>query len=197
MYKVFFNRKPIFLINEVITPSDESPLIFLKYSSRDNIVKAFKSKKVKKLYLYHPKEDKLWKNLYEKFPLIQAAGGLVTNNLGKILFIYRNKKWDLPKGKIEKKENIKDAAVREVIEETGIKNLKIIKPLPMTYHFFNGNGSYKFKKTFWYHMHSEFTVKLNPQIDEGILQAVWKEKKDLKILFQNSYENIKDLFSNI
>jgi len=46
-------------------------------------------------------------------------------------------------------------------------------------------------------MHSEFTGKLNPQIDEGILQAVWKEKKDLKILFQNSYESIKNLFSNI
>ena len=30
--------------------------------------------------------------------------------------------------------------MREVMEETGVKNLKITSTLPMTYHFFNSNG---------------------------------------------------------
>ena len=38
------------------------------------------------------------------FPLVQAAGGLVENKNKQFLFICRNNKWDLPKGKIEKKK---------------------------------------------------------------------------------------------
>jgi ADP-ribose pyrophosphatase YjhB (NUDIX family) len=38
----------------------------------------------------------------------------------KFLMIYRMKKWDLPKGKKEKKEKYKDTAVREVSEECNV-----------------------------------------------------------------------------
>ena len=63
----------------------------------------------------------MWKNLLRCFPLVEAAGGLVQHANGKVLFIHRNNRWDLPKGRIEKGENEIDAAVREVIEETGVK----------------------------------------------------------------------------
>tara|TARA_B110000263_G_C15306894_1_gene510900 strand:- start:200 stop:784 length:585 start_codon:yes stop_codon:yes gene_type:complete len=194
MYKVFFNQKPIFLITKVVAPTEENPLLFLKFTSKENIIKAIKSKKIKSVYLYHPKEDKLWSNLLKKFPLVQAAGGLVLNSNQEYLFIYRNNKWDLPKGKVEKNEKISDAAIREVEEETGVKNLKIVKTLPMTYHFFNSNGIFKLKKTFWYLMETDFKEKLSPQINEGIRKAVWKKKKELNTLFENAYENIKILF---
>ncbi len=36
---------------------------------------------------------------------IKTAGGIVIKN-EKILFIYKNGKWDLPKGKIDKGETI-------------------------------------------------------------------------------------------
>ena len=52
--------------------------------------------------------------------LIEAAGGLVINRKGEYLFIYRNDKWDLPKGKLEKGERKRQGAVREVEEECGI-----------------------------------------------------------------------------
>jgi len=194
MYKVFFNQKPIFLITKVVAPTEENPLLFLKFTSKENIIKAIKSKKIKSVYIYHPKEDKLWSNLLKKFPLVQAAGGLVLNSNQEYLFIYRNNKWDLPKGKVEKNEKISDAAIREVEEETGVKNLKIVKTLPMTYHFFNSNGIFKLKKTFWYLMETDFKEKLSPQINEGIRKAVWKKKKELNTLFENAYENIKILF---
>jgi len=44
----------------------------------------------------------------------------------EILFIFRNGKWDLPKGKAEAKETINQTAIREVEEETGITGLSII-----------------------------------------------------------------------
>ena len=194
MYKVFFNRKPIFLITKIIKQDNNNPMLHLRYSSSENIIKALKSKKVKSLFLYHSNQEKLWSNLLKKFPIVQAAGGLVINSKSEYLFIYRNNKWDLPKGGIEKKENIKDAALREVNEETGVVDIEIIKPLPMTYHFFKRNGVFKLKKTFWYLMKTEFDGKFKPQLTEGITKVEWKLEEELNEIFKNSYENIKTLF---
>ena len=194
MYKVFFNRKPIFLITKIIKQDINNPMLYLKYSSSENIIKALKSKKVKSLFLYHSNQEKLWRNLLKKFPIVQAAGGLVINSKSEYLFIFRNNKWDLPKGGIEKKENIKDAALREVNEETGVVDIEIIKPLPMTYHFFKRNGVFKLKKTFWYLMKTEFDGKFKPQLNEGITRVEWKLEEELNEIFKNSYENIKTLF---
>ena len=194
MYKVFFNRKPIFLITKIIKQDNNNPMLHLRYSSSENIIKALKSKKVKSLFLYHSNQEKLWKNLLKKFPIVQAAGGLVINSKSEYLFIFRNNKWDLPKGGIEKKENIKDAALREVNEETGVEDIEIIKPLPMTYHFFKRNGVFRLKKTFWYLMKTEFDGKFKPQLIEGITKVEWKLEEELNEIFKNSYENIKTLF---
>ena len=194
MYKVFFNRKPIFLITKIIKQDNNNPMLHLRYSSSENIIKALKSKKVKSLFLYHSNQEKLWRNLLKKFPIVQAAGGLVINSKSEYLFIFRNNKWDLPKGGIEKKENIKDAALREVNEETGVEDIEIIKPLPMTYHFFKRNGVFKLKKTFWYLMKTEFDGKFKPQLTEGITKVEWKLEEELNEIFKNSYENIKTLF---
>ena len=194
MYKVFFNRKPIFLITKIIKQDNNNPMLHLRYSSSENIIKALKSKKVKSLFLYHSNQEKLWRNLLKKFPIVQAAGGLVINSKSEYLFIFRNNKWDLPKGGIEKKENIKDAALREVNEETGVEDIKIIRPLPMTYHFFKRNGVFRLKKTFWYLMKTEFDGKFKPQLNEGITKVEWKLEDELNEIFKNSYENIKILF---
>ncbi len=194
MYKVFFNRKPIFLITKIIKQDNNNPMLHLRYSSSENIIKALKSKNVKSLFLYHSNQEKLWRNLLKKFPIVQAAGGLVINSKSEYLFIFRNNKWDLPKGGIEKKENIKDAALREVNEETGVEDIEIIKPLPMTYHFFKRNGVFKLKKTFWYLMKTEFDGKFKPQLTEGITKVQWKLEEELNEIFKNSYENIKTLF---
>ena len=59
------------------------------------------------------------------FITIYAAGGIVYNNSQQILMIFRNNFWDLPKGKLELNEKIEDCAIREVEEETGVKELII------------------------------------------------------------------------
>ena len=110
---------------------------------------------------------------------------------GRILMIFRNGKWDLPKGRIEKKELILDAAVREVTEETGATDLIVLKPLPITYHIFSRNGKHRLKKTHWYLMKTDFTRRLQPQLEEGIKKAEWKSKEEISQLLDNAYENIK------
>ena len=197
MYKVFFNQKPIFLSTELVPQTDRTPVMFIKFSTPENIVKALKSKKTECLFLYHQKEDKLWMHFLRHFPIVEAAGGLVRHEDGRFLFIHRNDKWDLPKGRIEKNEPIRIAAVREVEEETGVDGLEIVKPLIETFHVFNRNGKYKLKKTFWFEMKTASTVTLIPQLNEGIEQAVWVFEKEIPHKFENAYENIKQVYGSV
>jgi len=123
-----------------------------------------------------------------------AGGGLVYNDKKQILFIYRNGKWDLPKGKIEKGEDIKTCAIREVEEETGVKDLTIKKFITKTYHVFRRNGKLKLKETYWYEMHTTYEGDLIPQENEGIKKVKWKSFQKTQKALEKSYANIKLLF---
>ena len=96
------------------------------------------------------------KTLKSKIPVAKAGGGLVFNADGDVLFIFRNGKWDLPKGKAERKETIEETSIREVEEETGVKGLEIKKLLDTTYHIFKRNGRYKIKITYWFEMKTSY-----------------------------------------
>ena len=197
MYKVFFNQKPIVLTTSLILPSEDSPFFYVKFTDKKFIVQVLKSKKIKMLYLYHSKEEKLWYYFLDMFKLIEASGGLVKNiKTNHFLFIFRNKKWDLPKGRINKNEEVKTAAIREVEEETGVQNLSIIKPLNTTYHIFKKNRKYRLKKTFWYLMHTDYSNKLTPEKKEGIDKAVWIEKNAIVTLKSTMYQNINLVISD-
>ena len=197
MYKVFYNQKPLFFTTNLTNNSDETPLLFIKYASALVIVKALRNKNTKAVYLYHPKEEKLEKHFLKYFLVVEAAGGLVEHTDGRYLFIYRNDKWDLPKGKIEKNEVIIDAAIREVTEETGVGDLMVTKPLNTTYHVFNSKGKFKLKKTYWFLMKSNYNAPLVPQEEENIKAAVWRPRADFPLLMENAYENIKILLEEI
>ena len=197
MYKVFYNQKPLFFTTDLTNNSDETPLLFIKYTSALVIVKALRNKNTKAVYLYHPKKEKLEKHFLKHFLVVEAAGGLVEHTDGRYLFIYRNDKWDLPKGKIEKNEVIIDAAIREVMEETGVGDLMVTKPLNTTYHVFNSKGKFKLKKTYWFLMKSNYNAPLVPQEEENIQAAVWRSKTDFPLLMENAYENIKILLEEI
>ncbi|HUD04351.1 MAG TPA: NUDIX domain-containing protein [Candidatus Paceibacterota bacterium] len=59
-----------------------------------------------------------------------SAGGVVLNQKGKVLVVSQNgNSWSLPKGHIEKDETSVEAAQRETLEESGVKNLELIKEL--------------------------------------------------------------------
>lgn len=194
MYKVFYNHKPIYLTTQIQEFSDNTPFLFIKYTTAEKILGALKSKKTKALYLYHPKPKKLQKHFLKHFPEVVAAGGLVEHKNGKLLFIYRNDKWDLPKGRVEGKETIPVAAIREVEEETGVADLILQKPLMETFHLFRRNGKYKLKRTHWYQMTTTYNGVLAPQVEEGIKRAVWVPKDEVSRLLENAYANIALIF---
>jgi 8-oxo-dGTP pyrophosphatase MutT (NUDIX family) len=129
----------------------------------------------------------------ELLPNVVAGGGKVLNSEGRILFIFRNGKWDLPKGKAENKETIDQTALREVEEETGVEDLKITKPLEITYHIFKRNDKYFIKKTYWFEMFSTYTGDLKPQKNEGITKVKWVSPKKLIKVRKNIYANIEAL----
>ena len=153
-------------------------------------------KKLKKAYLYHPDDKKILKLFMHKIPVVVAGGGFVVNKKGKILFIHRNGKWDLPKGKVDKGESIENAAIREVEEETGVKNLKIERFLHTTFHIFKRNGEYRLKQTHWFIMSTDYKGKLVPEKSEGIKKVKWKGARKTKKALKNSYHNIKVLFED-
>ncbi len=193
MYKVFVNEKPLFLTNTIEKETDFQLFLLESIDIEQLIVKMFKNK-IQKASLYYPDEKVILKKLKEKIPVAKAGGGLVYNKNGEVLFIFRNGKWDLPKGGIEKNEDIEHTAIREVEEETGVSELKIVKKLQKTYHVFRRNGKFKLKITHWFEMTSSYEGTLTPQEKEGIEKAVWLKPEEIPVALKNSYENIKLLF---
>jgi 8-oxo-dGTP pyrophosphatase MutT (NUDIX family) len=193
MYKVFVNDKPLFLTNEIAKETDFQLFLLETVDIEQLIIKMFNNK-IKKANLYYPDEKEILKKVKEKIPVCKAAGGLVYNKKGEVLFIYRNGKWDLPKGGKEKGEEIELTAMREVEEETGVSKLKIKEKLQKTYHVFKRNGKYKLKITHWYEMTTTFDGVLIPQANEGIERVAWLNPEQVKEALNNSYENIKLLF---
>jgi 8-oxo-dGTP pyrophosphatase MutT (NUDIX family) len=193
MYKVFVNDKPLFLTNEVAKETDFQLFLLESVDIEQVIIKMFQNK-ILKAYLYYPDEKEILKKVKEKIPVCKAGGGLVYNKAGDVLFIFRNGKWDLPKGGIEKGEEIEDTATREVEEETGVNNLIISHKLQKTYHIFKRNGKYKLKITHWFEMRTNFEGTPKPQANEGIEKVAWLNPEQIKEALKNSYENIKLLF---
>lgn len=193
MYKVFVNDKPLFLTNQVQKETDFKLFLLESVDIKKLIVKIFQNK-IQKAFLYHPDEKVIMKTLRAKLPVEKAGGGLVYNKDGDVLFIFRNGKWDLPKGGTEKNETIEETAIREVEEETGVTGLAITEKLQRTYHIFKRNGRYKLKITQWFEMRTKYEGMPQGQADEGIERVEWVNPKDIKFLLENSYENIKLLF---
>ena len=193
MYKVFVNDKPLFLTNEIAKETDFQLFLLESIDIEQLIIKMFNNK-ISKAYLYYPDEKEILKKLKEQIPVRKAGGGLVYNKNGEILFILRNGKWDLPKGGIEKEEEIEHTALREVEEETGVDKLQITKKLQKTYHIFKRNGKYRLKITHWYEMTTTFEGIPVPQENEGIEKVAWLNPNQIKEALKNSYENIKLLF---
>ena len=193
MYKVFINKFSIILTSKNKSLSQENSFL-LSSITLNEILK--KVRKHKKIFLYHPKKSELLKVFKSKIKVIFASGGIVKNNNNQILFIYRRGKWDLPKGKAEKGESIRETAVREVIEETGIEKLKIDKYFSNTFHIVRNNKKYFLKETSWFLMSSNFKGKLKPQLNEGIKSVKWKTFDDAKKIKKKTYGNISIILTD-
>lgn len=193
MYKVFVNDCPI-----ILTENNNISTKLAKATFEDvnvfNLVETFLSQGGSGICLICSDIEKSWVEFKSLFKIQKAAGGKVLNKEDKILFIYRFDKWDLPKGKLDKGESIERCAVREVEEECGVQNLKIIEKLETTYHIFQRKDKIILKITYWFLMKTDFEGVLIPQLEEEIVEVVFKNDVETKKALENTYENIKLLF---
>lgn len=197
MYEIHINHSRIFLIKTAFlsTKKKGHDILFFKYNEKTKyllnfIDKAEKSKESLTIYIHHPSLIKLKSDFFSLYHIIKAGGGLVLNKEGKVLMIFRRGSWDLPKGKKEKGEKKKQTAVREVQEETGLNDVRILQPLPDTYHTYRTSTKRVLKQSYWYIMETE-EKKLIPQLEEDIEKAVWVHTKELK------NGSLKPIYGNI
>ncbi|MBN8663466.1 MAG: NUDIX domain-containing protein [Chitinophagales bacterium] len=125
-----------------------------------------------------------------------AAGGLVENELGQILMIFRRGKWDLPKGKLDPQESIDECALREVKEETGLTELIMGRFICTTSHEYYDQWLQQdvIKESHWYHMRASIYAPLIPQTEEDILEIRWVSSKEWPGLLEQSYSTIQQVF---
>jgi 8-oxo-dGTP pyrophosphatase MutT (NUDIX family) len=193
MYKVFVNDRPLFLTNntklEVVLP-----IYRFEKEKLLNVVKNLLNHKGIGCYFFTPDLETDWERFQSLFEIQTAGGGKVINQKGEVLFIFRNDKWDLPKGKAEKGESIKSCAIREVVEECGIPEPIVHKELETTFHIFEREGKLIFKVTHWYEMSTDYTGQLQPQTEEGITLVAFKDHEHIQLALNNSYNSIRLLF---
>ncbi|MCH2031929.1 MAG: NUDIX domain-containing protein [Tenacibaculum sp.] len=195
MYKVFVNDRPIIFTSSLIK-NEDYPIFNYREIFLNEIIRDVKRGKFKGAYLYTPFLKEVWARFCVDFHLKKAGGGLVINPLGEILFIFRAKKWDLPKGRIKFNENIEDTAIREVKEESGLSHVVIDKFLLNTYHLYPSKGRDRLKKTYWYLMKTNSNEELRPLLEEGIVKAEFFNSEDIhRIILQNTYVNIKTVYA--
>lgn len=126
---------------------------------------------------------------------IIAGGGLVLNDAGELLMIYRRGKWDLPKGKLDEGETIEECAVREVEEETGLTGIERSGLISIGYHEYFDTYLKEdvIKETHWYAMNVKGKQILVPQTEEDITEIKWVKGEELEKCLQDSYANVVEV----
>ncbi|MEZ5072080.1 MAG: NUDIX domain-containing protein [Bacteroidales bacterium] len=156
MYKVFFQDRTVFFGDDFSRAFARNKGLFYRYINlhelHELIDAFFLLKEIRNLYIFHDDMLELLEEFKSCFHPVDAGGGLVFNPRGEFLVIRRNDTWDLPKGKLEPGEDFETAALREVEEETGLKDLELVHPLMSTHHTYQLGKDRILKKTKWFEM---------------------------------------------
>lgn len=182
-HKVYINDRPLWFNgiydkNKMIP--DGMEVLSSETHSLEEVVHMLEHSKSKGIVFLSENPEQSWKSFVYPYTLIEAAGGLVKNEKGEYLFIFRRGKWDLPKGKAEYDESIAETAYREVQEECGLKVLELKEELCKTFHTYSEKGKHILKKTHWFKMDSLSTEKLIPQTEEDITKIKWLNAEEIR-----------------
>lgn len=196
-YKIYFNEGALVIAE---SPAALRGISNLYYIGDDEIHTSFKiltssesNGKVLNFGLISEDPAETLREFIEEYSVIQAAGGLVFNKEDQLLTIKRNGLWDMPKGKIEKHEDQRAAALREVMEETGLNMLNISDKVGATYHAYFEDDAILLKETHWYFMNSSGKGKLTPQQEEGISEVKWADLDWFRTEEFVTYSSIRDI----
>lgn len=198
IYKIYMNQSLLILADFAPKIKGITQTIGLQDIDLEKLFNQSLNKTEKNVYLYvQPNIEKVFKNLIADLRIIKAAGGLVKNGEGHYLFIHRLGKWDLPKGKVEEDEKMKEAALREVKEECGLKIDYLGQKIMTTYHTYTMRNKFVLKQTKWYEMAVNEVPKLTPQKEEDIDQAIWVKPANLDKIKADTYPLILDVIEHI
>ncbi|MCT4582581.1 MAG: NUDIX domain-containing protein [Flavobacteriales bacterium] len=200
MYKVFIDSLAVYFAKkapEIKNIFVEQTKIYKVQKGEFNVVLTkildFKDQNIDKLVFITENVEELWLFFKSNFQHRIAGGGVVFNKKSNVLMIYRNEKWDLPKGHLDNNETIEACAIREVEEECGIVQPKIVKKISVTYHTYEYKGKNVLKENHWFLMSYDGEGQFQPQIEEGITEVAWKTQDEIKDCLQNSYGSIQDV----
>lgn len=196
MYKIFYEQRALIFPN-----IDEKSLVLDATSQQLATYEAQKIHNFFRQWLVTPlKEDVVIDHvspevlsaaLCETFVMAPAAGGVVLFD-GQFAAIERNGIPDLPKGHVEEGEDTLTAALREVEEETGLRDLKVIQQLPSSWHCYLYENEWRLKQTSWYLMETPDDSQLQPQEEEGITEVVFLGPSDLEWFLKNTYRSLAE-----
>ena len=200
---IYIGEKPVILIEQddpLVDSYRHNPnvIFFNEISTKviHTVLHEIKQESVRAIMICQPELDSIEESFFKHFSVIQAAGGLVTNEKNELLIIYRRGKWDLPKGKIDEGETPEQCAVREVAEETGLTGINLLSPFYETFHVYQEYGKNILKQTFWYSMSVSGEQNLKPQTEEDIESIRWIEKDEWAAYSTNTYSSIKEVMSH-
>jgi ADP-ribose pyrophosphatase YjhB (NUDIX family) len=194
---IYFNSKPLFITTEITKDIEEylhhEETVFIDTFNIHTVKAMIHEMEQPKInmgvFLHHDTETVL--NAFrKKLMLVVAAGGLVHTKDDELLLIFRKGKWDLPKGKLEEGEKLEDCAVREIEEETGVKKVKIEKPLIVTYHTYHERGKHILKESHWFLMKAAKQEHFIPQVEEHIEKCEWVAIEKLAPYMENTHASI-------
>lgn len=198
MHKIYFEKRCIIICEPgegALTDPNAVEYHISEHFSLGTLVAMFEaSSSLSRIYIPTSDTGLMYRKLCAEFKEVDAAGGLVRNRRGDYLIIRRNGLWDLPKGHREAGEDIRETAVREVEEETGIDSLECLELICITDHCYLRNGIWHLKHTWWYDMLNNAPEGLTPQREEDISKAAWVAKSSLPPFIKDSYPSIMEVF---
>ncbi len=206
MSKIYINNIPVFLrvseTGDILNSNRE--IIQVSYRDKKELLDLIRyieqNNDLKEVHIIGKNQEKVEQDFFSFYKRIAAAGGLVFDAQDRGMLIFRYGKWDIPKGKIERNEEVENAAMREVEEETGIDNLIIQSPLiipsnrkNVTYHTYFQKKRRVLKITYWFKMYCAEPKKAVPQEEEGITKVKWVEREHFDLHILNSWGSVGDV----
>lgn len=188
--KVYFDDRPLWITDDPASLKKEAHLL----NNADMDIKEFmKTNTSGEICFVSDHIENAKDRLFRHYKTAMAGGGLVKNKDGKFLLIYRRNRWDLPKGHLDEGETMVECALREVREETGLKDIRIVSPLIITYHTYARDGEDVLKETHWYLMDETGDGELIAQTEEDIQRIEWVLPSKLEKYYPEMFPLIRDV----
>ena len=198
MHKIYFEKRCIIICGpDDPVLSDPNALLFRIGNSSDIhtlVEKVEISDSLHRVFVPTDNIEDTYRKICAEFKEVNAGGGLVSNRRGDYLLISRNGLWDLPKGHQDPGEPIEVTALREVCEETGIRDMELRELICITDHCYRRDGIWHLKHTWWYDMLHTDPTDLTPQLEEDIAKAAWVARSSLPPFLLNTYPSIAEVF---